>query len=120
MRKIIAIIAAIVVVFVLSGCGSSSEAPQSTVGSYSNEDFSATITPNTIEVYLTGDGAKALYWTGTWEDQPVFISVGDREALDASLMGSGSETKEFKISDNKLIFDFGALGMTKTVELPKK
>lgn len=108
----------------LSACGgSSSTGPASLNGTWKSDSpsFTAHISNNQIEIDMTGDGSSALYWKGTMPSSMAngakTLSVADKQALDAALMGSGDDTKQFIYKDGKLQFPFRILGTTQTVEL---
>jgi hypothetical protein len=84
------------------GCKSEPEGPVR--GTYVDADhkFSATITADNIKVYITHDHEKALYWDGTWETGETVTSDANKEALDASLFGSQSDSNMFTIDDGNV------------------
>ncbi len=72
-----------------------------------------------IDWYLEGDDS-ALYWKGTFEaTSDKIISEGDTSAMDASIMGSGSDTKEFWFEGDELCFELTALGHTQTIRMER-
>lgn len=82
----------------------------------------ATINDGVIEININAPDSSALYWKGTWPAMPTgdtqtITSVADREALDASMLGSQSDTKTFSYKDDKLSFEFQALGVKRTLHL---
>lgn len=83
--------------------------------------FKATIAANTISVVWMMDATTSgLYWQGTFPNTPdTIISVADRTALDASMVGSQDVTKTFTYKDGKLSYHFSALGIGKTIILEK-
>lgn len=108
----------------LSACGGpSSSDPDSLSGIWKSDSPSMTahISNNQIEIDLTGDGSSALYWKGTIPASAVngsqLVSDGDTAAMDASLMGSGDDSKQFVYKDGKLQFAFSIMGVTRTIEL---
>ncbi len=86
--------------------------------------FVATIKNDTISMQIDMGDTKALYWQGTFvsevEEGTVITSAADTEALNASLLGSTEKTKEFITGSDVITFDFGAMGVTKTVNLEKE
>ena len=125
MRKLVIISLILLAFFTLTGCSSSSTdgpTPSNTSGMYDSKDFRAEITEDRIDVYIIDldEGLEYLYWRGTWEQgQHVVVSAADREALDASLMGSGSDNKEFTVDDDSLSFEFQAMGTLHDITLKK-
>jgi hypothetical protein len=113
MRKL----ALISLVLVLFACNSD---PVSLEGGWASEsddpsEMFATVLDDTMEIYFVDDGVNMLYWKGTAPGTILpgdsFVSEADVEALDASLMGSGEETKTFRFEDNTLKFELGMLGV---------
>lgn len=87
--------------------------------------FVATIKNDTITMDIQmGDNTKALYWQGTFVSEPgdgeTVVSNADKEALNSSLLGSTEDTKEFVTGAGTITFDFGMMGVTKTVNLEKE
>ena len=118
MKTILAVI--MLTIVTLSGCSSTPEAPADTTGVYTNDNFRASIEEDVIVIQIIGDDSEMLYWQGSWKNgETDVVSTGDRQALDGSLMGSQSETKEFTVDGDTLQFDFQAMG-TKSVETLKK
>ena len=114
------ILATLLLALALTGCSQSADVPETTVGVYSNENFEATVTDDTIDVYIVDGNDSYLYWRGTWEDdKATVVSDGDRKTLDSSIMGSGSDDKEFEIDGDSISFDFQALGSRSTETLKK-
>lgn len=124
-RKFALLLAALFVIpMALSACGSTpspASEPQSLVGSWSADGFEALVTDHDITINLATDDTKGLYWTGTFPT-PVngtVTSTADREALDASLFGSGDATKNFSMKGENISFEFTIMGTTRTVTLTK-
>ena len=119
---VIATIAAII--FAFTGCGSSEKSTpnkaESAIGTYKNDNFEATIASDKIEVYLTSDGSKSLYWAGTWSEGQSVTSQADKEALNSSITGSQSDEKKFNVGDGTVSFEFSAMGNTTDVTLKKE
>ena len=90
----------------------------------SGQEFRATIAGNKITVVWQMDAStKGLYWVGTFptdDTDGTIVSKADRNALSKSIVGSQDETKTFTAEDGNLLFDFGAMGVTKTVTLEKQ
>lgn len=131
-RKTITTFGLLIVLF-LSACSSAAPVTaadlKGTWASTSTDGptFEATISDNLIEMNIVNGDTKALYWKGTFPlpekvaDGTVITSAADTEALSSSIMGSQDPSKNFTHTGGKLKFDFGALGVTKTIELsPKK
>lgn len=143
------VLASALVPFALAACGSSTAAPSETVSASSEPapaaeevavetvnldgtwkggdpgfEFEAKIEGGTISMQIKmEDETKALYWQGTFvsdaEPGQVIVSDADTEALSKSLLGSQEATKEFTFEDDSISFDFGMMGVTKTVHLKK-
>lgn len=82
----------------------------------------ATINDGVIKINLNSPSGSALYWAGTWpamptDDTQTITSVADRAALDASILGSQADKKDFAYKDGVLSFPFTALGVTHTIHL---
>lgn len=123
----------LLIVLLLSACSSAASVPAADLtGTWASTStdgptFEATISDNLIEINIVNDDTKALYWKGTFPlpekvtEGTVITSTADTEALASSIMGSQDQSKDFTHTGGKLKFDFGALGVTKTVEMsPKK
>ena len=141
MKKIIALLLALVMVFALVACGSKTtggtdkdEGKQPPVltgtwkqtNSESDDSYQeATITDSTIEVYWVADDTKALYWAGsftapTTADEPyTWDSANDTEKTSSALLASGDATKTFTYKDGTLSYEVTAMGVTKTVTMSK-
>lgn len=126
MRKLIAaLIALIALPLVLSGCGPAAEgstpkAAVSHTGTWKADAFEATITADTIEIHIVDADSKSLYWKGTFhEGSDVVNSHADREALDASMLGSQDSEKTFAVDDDQISFEMSMMGTTKTIHLKK-
>lgn len=136
MKKLIALFAVIFVAISLSACqssGSGSDANKpaassvptketsvSLNGTWKAEGFEATVSADSIEVNIVSTDSKSLYWKGTFPSGTDKItSVGDREALDVSMLGSQDKDKVFNIDGDKISFEMSMLGTTKTIRLEK-
>lgn len=142
MKKLIALLAVVFVGISLSACQSSDsgsdanktvtssvttassaptkEAPVSLNGSWKAEGFAATIAADSIEINIVSTDSESLYWKGTFPSGTDKItSVADREALDASLLGSQDSDKVFNIDGDKITFKMSMMGTTKTIKLKK-
>jgi hypothetical protein len=97
------------------------EAPVSYDGTWKTEGAEAIVAGDSIEVYILGDDTKSLFWKGTFPApvNKVVTSVGDRDALDMSMMGSSETEKPFKVSKDKIEFDFSMMGTTKHVTVKR-
>lgn len=119
MKTILAVI--MLTIVTLSGCSNTEEAPTTTVGTYSDDKFRAVVEGDVIVIEILADDTKMLYWQGTWDDgETKVVSAADRDALDASLMGSGADEKEFTVDGDSLEFEFQALGSKTNVSLDKE
>jgi hypothetical protein len=90
-----------------------------------DEKFTATIKNNKITIlWKLDETSKGLYWAGdfpsTIDEGAAIISTANRAKLDKSLVASQDDTKVFTHEDDHLSFEFGAMGVTKTVVLSKK
>jgi hypothetical protein len=124
MKKLIALLAVVFVGMSLSACQPSENGtdakPASLVGTWKADGFEATVAENSIEINIVSDDSKSLYWKGTFESGTNKItSIADREALDASMMGSQDSDKVFMIEGDKITFEMSMLGTTKTIKLEK-
>jgi len=130
MRKLIIGIIGLAVLFgaplVLSGCGpaessAAAKAPASHAGTWKADGFEATVTASDITINIVGDDdSKSLYWKGTFhEGNDVVKSHADREALDASMLGSQDSDKNFAVDDDQIAFEMSMMGTTKTIKLKK-
>lgn len=118
------------ILFALSACSAAPAEPVDLAGAWSSPagdglQFVATISGDQIEMHMTMDDTKGLYWKGTFpvsdqaSDGTVITSVADVEALSGSLLGSQDASKDFTYSGGSLRFDFTMMGVTKTVSLSK-
>jgi hypothetical protein len=93
-----------------------------------DDKFTATVKNNAITIIWKLDAtSNGLYWVGDFQSQitegtgfNTIISTADRTKLETSIVGSQDSTKAFAHQDGKLSFEFGAMGVTKTVVLSKK
>lgn len=129
-RKYISAALISVAVAMLTACGGSStptsEAkPTTFVGSWSSDEPSmkAVVKGGVIQIDIVADDTRSLYWKGTFptssEENVDFVSDGDTEAMDASLLGSQDPSKTFKYVDDSLTFEMSMVGVTTTVYLKK-
>lgn len=89
--------------------------------------FVATITGDGIEIHLVTENSDGLYWKGTFPVPPTahqgdmftVVSVGDTEAMQASLYGSQDESKAFEYKDHKINFKMTMMGVETFVHLEK-
>ena len=142
MKKLIALLAVVFVGLSLSACQSSDsgsdanktatsvssatssiptkEAPVSLNGSWKAEGIEAIIDADSIEISIVGDDNTAVYWKGTFKSGTDKItSIGDREVLDGSMLGSQDSDKVFNIDGDKITFTMSIMGTTKTVKLER-
>lgn len=136
MKKLIALLAIVFVAISLSACQSSGsgsdasntpassaptkEAPMSLNGTWKADGFEAVIAADSIEVNIVSTDSKSLYWKGTFvSGTDKVTSVGDREALDGSMLGSQDKDKVFNVDGDKISFEMSMMGTTKTVRLEK-
>lgn len=126
MKKLVIVALLFIALVACAGCSNSptdGPTPDDTSGNYSSKDFRAEVTGENIQIFIQDldEGMEYLYWQGTWEQgAATVVSDADREALDSSLMGSGSDTKEFKVDEDSLGFEFKAMGSTTDVSLDKE
>ena len=135
------IITALVAAAVLSACGGGStpapqaaaasttqtEKAQSLDGTWTNSDpdlhVSAIIADGHIQMSFVDGNESSLYWKGTFpsqaKDGDTITSQGDVEAMQASLMGSQDDTKQFDYNNGQLSYKLTAMGVTKTMTLTK-
>jgi hypothetical protein len=133
-KKLILIIASIMVLGAVIGGCSYPVAQQLQTETFSwngtwidhDQNMSATIADDTIEIKIVDGDTNGLYWKGTWpvvetvSDGLVIVSQGDDEALSESVFGSSDATKTFVYDDNELSFPFRAFGITTTLYLTKE
>jgi len=133
-KKLILTVALIMVLgVVIGGCSNSpSHSLQTQTFSWNGtwvdpqNNMSATIADDTIEINIVDGDSSGLYWKGTWpvvetvSDGLVIVSQGDDEAMSESFFGSSDGTKTFVYDDNELSFPFRVLGITTTLYLKKK
>lgn len=86
----------------------------------------AVITDDSIEINWITDEANALYWAGSYEapakpgNSYSWTSKGDTKRMQASILASSEETKDFTYKDGVIKYKSAMMGVTKTVELEKK
>jgi len=129
MKKLISTVLVIMAVtFGLTACSDGSgNTPENLTGDWTwtkdGINFEAMVTETEIEIYLTLDETRGLYWRGTFETSlapdSTYTSKGDLEALEASLYGSLDSTKEFTYEDGRLVYEFGIMGTSTEVWLEK-
>lgn len=137
MHKLVALLAALVIPFALTGCGASettggtqsgttteaqaeTKAPASLNGTWRAQGLEAVIADNSIEINIVGDDTRSLYWKGTFPagDESV-KSMADTDALSSSMLGSQDAEKVFTVKDDQIDFEMSIAGTTKTVHLQK-
>lgn len=110
----------------ITACGGSETADLT--GSWETvEDAPVTMTAfvseGVMEIALVQGTTHGVYWKGTVPAEvtagDIFVSEGDTEAMDASILGSGLETKEFTYASDSIIFEFTVLGVTQTVTMER-
>jgi hypothetical protein len=84
-------------------------------------DFGAKIKNNRITVtWKVDEETSGLYWKGSFSSRGQTItSVGDRRAMDDSLLGSSDKTKKFTYENGKLMFKFSIMGENRKISLVK-
>lgn len=138
MRKFQFVILAVFMTVFMASCGKSTgttdnpfNAPNPAInweGTWTQSDDSdaftavATINNGVINIKLNSPSGSALYWSGTWPalptgDTQTITSVGDRDVLDSSILGSQDATKTFTYKKGVLSYQFTALGVTQTIHL---
>lgn len=128
MKRITVILTTIAIGLTLSACGSNKasdngilDGTYKSAGSSSQPTFIVTISNGKIAIDMVLDNeTSGLYWKGsaplTVKD---FTSSADMRALDASLLGSGSKTKEFRVDGNSISFDVSMMGMSYKIRATK-
>jgi hypothetical protein len=97
------------------------EAPVSLNGEWVDEIFVAVISNDSIVINIVDEETSSLYWKGTFSAEGKDVtSVADRDALDASMLGSQDDEKVFTIKDDTISFDFTMMGTTKAVHLKQR
>lgn len=87
--------------------------------------MTAEISNNQIEITWRTEDTSFLYWKGTFpvsktvSDGSEIVSVGDVEAMDGSLMGSQSKTKNFTYKNGKLVYTLTVLGASRNITLER-
>jgi hypothetical protein len=85
--------------------------------------FDAEVAGDMINIYLTLDESRGLYWAGTFEeaavDGQIVASNADTAALEASLYGSQSDTKEFTFRNGQIEFEFTIMGVVTEIGLTR-
>ena len=143
MKKLVALLAIIFVGISLSACQSSGsgsdakssssaptasvapaaptkEAPVSLNGVWKADGFEAVVDSSSIKISIVSADSTSLYWKGTFASGADKItSIGDREALDASMLGSQDANKVFNIDGEKITFKISMMGTTKMIKLEK-
>lgn len=97
-----------------------------------NSYMSATIAENTIKVVLRLDSgtegdadAAGTFWIGSFDtskdsDHFKVESMGDKDALTHSILGSQDRTKSFYYDNGILSFNFSIMGVNTTVQLVRE
>lgn len=129
---------AAVLLLMVPACSSDSSEPVSLEGYWGTTDdslpfqFEAEVTTaentetETLTVYLILEGAKGLYWEGSVEypETPTgefsVNSIPNKEALNASIFGSGADEKSYTYVDETIRFDFQMMGLTYDVVLERQ
>ncbi len=141
MKKILALLLALILCFCMVACGSEQTAndepaePLDLTGTWtqvnSNSDDAwqeAVIEGDTITINWISDGGdtKSLYWAGSYDEpteavaEYAWTSNNDHEQTDAALLASDDDTKDFVYTDGHLTYEASALGSTMTIRLEKK
>ena len=95
------------------GAGLDLPLPATLDGQYSNDDFSATVVTDRIEI-RTSNGM--LYWVGTFSSSAVPGDVVTSTKIDVpKAVLSQADSKDFTIGDGSFTFEFKIMGTT-TVE----
>lgn len=139
MRKILALLAAVVSIFALASCvhthgASGNKNPTTLVGEWrqitSNPNgwFTASISGESIQVDLHGRDSSSIFWMGSFDTshQPTgkfeVVSLPDPDArytMDHSLMASNESKKTFTYDNGEISFEFSALGSSTIVHMHK-
>lgn len=137
MRKILALLAAIVSISFLASCvhahgASSNKNPTTLVGEWhqvdSNPDgwFTASISGESIQVDLHGRDSRSIFWMGSFDTshRPTgkfkVVSIPDPDArytMKHSLMASNESKKTFTYDNGEISFEFSALGSSTIVHM---
>jgi hypothetical protein len=136
-KRVLTISLILPLIFALTACGSSTDAPsESTVldlaGGWkqtnSNSDTSyqvAMIAEGTIEVYWKMDDDLSLYWAGIYTapttelNEYSWSSGNDKSRTANVLLASGDDTKTFTHKDGVISYIVSIAGVTTTVELER-
>lgn len=140
-QNVIVGLAVAIILTVFAGCGDpkavsnepvkagatvshSAAAPKSFAGSWINDEktMAATVTDDTIEIFITAPDSKSLYWSGTipTSETEKFVSKADTEKLASSMLGSTDASKTFQYDDGELSFELSMMGTTQTIRLTKE
>lgn len=80
--------------------------------------FEATVTQQSIKIVMKApNGTTMVYWNGTFDAQQSVDAVVDSNDIGDQAVLSQSQTKNFKIGEKTISFDYTAMGVTKTVSL---
>lgn len=122
MRNLAILIILGVCVVILNAC---TEGPDEDdlSGKWSSEDMSAVVEDNELSIFWDDGEIRALYWKGEIPESIVsgdpFVSNGDVEAMNESLLGSLDETKAFIYEAGELSFELTVMGVTQTITMTK-
>jgi hypothetical protein len=90
-----------------------------------NVYMTAEIYDGSIQINMQSRDAREIYWLGTFDTYKdtsrsfKSVSLGDTDAMKASIFGSNSKTKPFAYEDGVISFEFSMMGKFDTVKLEK-
>lgn len=84
--------------------------------------FVATIQGRDIKIdWITDEGTSMLYWHGTFEtaESPGHVIASTKTEAHDEIVMSQSQSKDFTINNNSIVFDFAAMGFKTKVTLTR-
>lgn len=86
------------------------------VADENGRQFTATVANGNISIELGNADMSMLYWNGTFDTSNTAgaIIISDKIDINKAVL-SGADSKEFVFENDKLSFEFEAMGMKKTV-----
>lgn len=116
------IITLAICVAILAACVAGPET-EDLSGAWSSEDMSAVVEGNELSIFWDDGETRALYWKGDIPESIIsgdpFVSAGDTDAMDNSLLGSLDDRKAFIYENGELSFDLTVMGVTQTITMTK-
>lgn len=138
MRKVLALLAAVVSIFFLASCvhthGVSNKNPVTLVGEWHQTNsnphgwFTASISGESIQVDLHGRDSRSIFWMGSFDTshRPTgkfkVVSIPDpdaRSTMHHSLMMSNESKMTFTYNNGDLSFKFSAFGTSTIAHMSK-